>query len=164
MQRQSSGLYRRKLSSNAVKPASFPAKASRLTAVFVHGDARRNRRIQTLASIRARDTSARPVGVSAALAAGNPAHESRAKFLSPTDPAAAWNNKGGRGRFGYFTNYRIDPAHAVISDIEATPARMAQEIKATQAMLHRIEERHGIKPERLAGRYSLWYLAVSRMA
>jgi hypothetical protein len=28
--------------------------------------------------------------------------------------------------------------------------RMAQEIKATKAMLDRIEERHGIKPECLA--------------
>jgi hypothetical protein len=32
----------------------------------------------------------------------------------------------------------------------ATPARMAQEIKASKAMLDRIEQRHGIKPERLA--------------
>jgi len=70
--------------------------------------------------------------------------------LSPTDPAAAWNTKEGRGRFGYFTNYMIDTAHAVIVDVEATPARLAQEIKASKTMLGRIEERHGIKPERLA--------------
>ena len=44
----------------------------------------------------------------------------------------------------------IDTAHAVIVDVEATPARMAQEIKASKTMLDRIEERHGIKPNVLA--------------
>jgi hypothetical protein len=44
----------------------------------------------------------------------------------------------------------VDTTHAVIVDVEATPARMAQEINATKAMLDRIEERHGIKPGRLA--------------
>jgi hypothetical protein len=58
----------------------------------------------------------------------------------------------------------VDTAHAVIIDVEATPARMAQEIKTTKAMLDRIEERHGIKPEMSGDRYSLWYRAVSRMA
>jgi hypothetical protein len=56
----------------------------------------------------------------------------------------------------------VDTAHAVIIDVEATPARMAQEIKATKAMLDRIEERHGIKPERLAADTA--YGTVSRMA
>jgi hypothetical protein len=104
-----------------------------------------------VAPYRGGDTSARPVReYLQALDAGNPAHEGGAKYLSPTDPAAAWNTKEGRGRFGYFTNYMVDTAHAVIIDVEATPARMAQEIKATKAMLDRIEKRHGIKPERLA--------------
>ena len=40
----------------------------------------------------------------------------------------------------------IDTAHAVIVDVEAPPARMAQEIKASKVMLGRIEERQGIKP------------------
>ncbi len=44
----------------------------------------------------------------------------------------------------------IDTARAVIVDVEATPARMAQEIKATKAMLDRVEEKHGIRPHRLA--------------
>ena len=83
------------------------------------------------------------------------------KYLCPTDPAAAWNTKEGRGRFGYFTNYMVDTAHAVIVDVEATPARMAQVTKATKAMLDRIEERHGLKPARLAG---LWHRTVSGLA
>ena len=73
-----------------------------------------------------------------ALDAGNPVHEGGAKYLSPTDPAAAWNTEEGRGKFGYFTNYMIDTAHAVIVDVEATPARMAQEIIAAKTMLNRI--------------------------
>jgi hypothetical protein len=38
----------------------------------------------------------------------------------------------------------------VIVDVEATPARIAHEIIATKAMLGRVEQKHGIKPERLA--------------
>jgi transposase len=128
-----------------------PGEGFAVDGSFVHGDARRDRRVQTADAIREGDTSARPVReYLEALDAGNPAHEGGAKYLSPTDPAAAWNTKEGRGRFGYFTNYMIDTAHAVIVDVEATPARMAQEIKASKAMLGRIEERHGIKPERIA--------------
>ena len=51
-----------------------------------------------------------------ALDAGKPAHEGGAKYLSPTDPAAAWNTKEGRGKFGYFNNYLVDTDHAVIVD------------------------------------------------
>ena len=128
-----------------------PGEGFAVDGSFVHGDARRDRRVQTVDAIRAGDTSARPVReYLQALDAGNPAHEGGAKCLSPTDPAAAWNTKEGRGRFGYFTNYMIDTAHAVIVDVEATPARLAQEIKASKTMLGRIGERHGIKPERLA--------------
>jgi transposase len=128
-----------------------PGEGFAVDGSFVHGDARRDRRVQTVDSIREGDTSARPVReYLQALDAGHPAHESGAKYLSPTDPAAAWNTKEGRGRFGYFTNYMIDTAHAVIVDVEATPARLAQEIKATKAMLNRVEEKHGIRPHRLA--------------
>jgi hypothetical protein len=58
--------------------------------------------------------------------------------------------KEGRGRFGYFNNYLVDTDRAVIMDVEATPARLAQEIIATKAMLKRVEEKQDIKPERLA--------------
>lgn len=86
----------------------------------------------------------------AALEAGNPVHDGGAKYLSPTDPAAAWNTKEGRGRFGYFTNYMIDTENAVIVDVEATPARMAQEIVAAKAMLDRVAETHDMQPDILA--------------
>ncbi len=142
-----------------------PGEGFAVDGSFVHGDARRDRRVQTIDAIRGGDTSARPVrDYLQALDAGNPVHEGGAKYLSPTDPAAAWNTKEGRGRFGYFTNYMIDTAHAVIVDVEATPARLAQEIKASKAMLGRIEERHGLKPERLGGGQGLWHGALSGVA
>jgi hypothetical protein len=81
-----------------------------------------------------------------ALDAGNPVHQGDARYLSPTDPAAAWNTKEGRGKLGYFNNYLVDTDHAVIVDVEATPARIAQEIVATKAMLRRVEEKHSLKP------------------
>jgi len=85
-----------------------------------------------------------------ALDSGNPVHPREARYLSPTDPAAAWNVKEGRGKFGYFNNYLIDTDHAVIVDVEATPARLSQEIIATKTMLERVEEAHHLRPERLA--------------
>ncbi len=84
-----------------------------------------------------------------ALDAGNPVHPGEARYLSPTDPTAAWNGKEGRGRFGYFNNYLVDTEHAVIVDVEATPARLSQEIVATKAMLERVDRRHALKPEKL---------------
>jgi len=115
------------------------------------GDAGRERRVEGVDAIRKDEAATRPVGeYLEALNAGNPAHQGDARYLSPTDPAAAWNTKEGRGKFGYFNNYLIDTDHAVIVEVEATPARLAQEIIATKAMLGRVEETHGIKPERLA--------------
>ena len=70
--------------------------------------------------------------------------------ISPTDPAAAWNVKEGRGKFGYFNNYLIDTEHTVIVDVEATPARLSQEIVTTKAMLERVDHRHALRPEQLA--------------
>jgi transposase len=128
-----------------------PGEGFAVDGSFVHGDARRDRRVASADAIREGDTSARPVReYLQALDAGNPAHEGEAKYLSPTDPAAAWNTKEGRGKFGYFNNYLVDTDHAVIVDVEATPARIAQEIKATKAMLDRVEEKHEMRPNRLA--------------
>ena len=72
------------------------------------------------------------------------------KHLSETDPLAAWSIKHGNGRFSYETNYLVDTAHAVILDVEATPARLSQEIVAAKRMLERTRERLGVSPRRLA--------------
>jgi transposase len=118
---------------------------------LIGGDAGRNRRVESVDAIREGGAITRPVReYLEALDAGNPVHPSNARYLSPTDPAAAWNMKEGRGKFGYFNNYLVDTDHAVIMDVEATPARLAQEIIATKAMLERVEEAQDIKPARLA--------------
>jgi hypothetical protein len=72
------------------------------------------------------------------------------KHLSETDPQAAWSVKTGAGRSRYETNYLVDTAHAVILDVEATPARLSQEIIAAKRMLQRTRDRLGLTPQRLA--------------
>src|SRR5277367_4892514 len=69
-----------------------PGEGFAVDGSFVHGDARRDLRVESIDAIRVEaDTSARPVREYLdALEAGNPVHEGGAKYLSPTDPAAAW--------------------------------------------------------------------------
>jgi transposase len=72
------------------------------------------------------------------------------KYLSETDPQAAWSIKDGPGRFSYETNYLIDTDHGIIMDVEATPARLSQEIVAAKKMLARTADRHAFRPDALA--------------
>jgi transposase len=72
------------------------------------------------------------------------------KYISETDPEAAWSIKDGIGHFGYLTNYLIDTDHGVILDVEATPARTSREIVAAKVMLERTKEHLGIMPDHLA--------------
>jgi transposase len=73
------------------------------------------------------------------------------KVISPTDPCSAWTAKANkRVQFGYGLNYMIDVEHAVIIDVEATPARTYDEVAATRTMIDRTEKVFGAKPERLA--------------
>lgn len=117
---------------------------------LVAADAARDRRVEVVEAIR-KDDATRPVReYLEALDANHLVHQGDARYLSPTDPAAAWNTKEGRGKFGYFHNCLIDTDHAVIVDVQATPARIAQEIIATKTMLDRVEATHGLRPERLA--------------
>jgi transposase len=72
------------------------------------------------------------------------------KVISPTDPCSAWTAKANkRVQFGYGLNYLIDIEHAVIVDVEATPARTYDEVAATRTMIDRTETTFGLKPERL---------------
>jgi len=72
------------------------------------------------------------------------------KVISPTDPCSAWTAKANkRVQFGYGLNYLIDIENAVIVDVEATPARTHDEVKATETMIERTQRRLGLKPERL---------------
>ena len=73
------------------------------------------------------------------------------KVISPTDPCSAWTAKANkRVQFGYGLNSMIDIEHAVIIDVEATPARTYDEVAATRIMIDRTEKVFGAKPERLA--------------
>jgi transposase len=73
------------------------------------------------------------------------------KVISPSDPASAWTAKANkRVQFGYGLNYLIDNAHAIIVDVEPTPARTFDEVRSTKTMLERAQERFGLKPQRLA--------------
>jgi transposase len=73
------------------------------------------------------------------------------KVISPVDPCSAWTAKANkRVQFGYGLNYLIDIEHAVIVDVEATPARTYDEVAATRMMIERTEQILGLKPDRLA--------------
>jgi Transposase DDE domain len=52
------------------------------------------------------------------------------KVISPSDPSSAWTAKANkRVQFGYGLNYLIDVEHAIIVDVEATPARTYDDLK-----------------------------------
>lgn len=89
------------------------------------------------------------------------------KVISPSDPQSAWTAKANkRVLFGYGLNYLIDIKHAVIVDVEATPARTYDEVAATKTMIERAERCFAIKPKRLVadtaygtGRFLGWLVA-----
>ena len=73
------------------------------------------------------------------------------KVISPSDPSSAWTAKANkRVQFGYGLNYLVDVEHAVIVDVEATPARTYDEVAATRDMIERTRRRFGLDPKRLA--------------
>ena len=53
------------------------------------------------------------------------------KAMSPSDPAAAWTTRGRhKVQFAYSVNHLLDLLNGVIVDVEATPARTYDEVKA----------------------------------
>jgi len=73
------------------------------------------------------------------------------KVISPSDPCSAWTAKANkRVQFGYGLNYLIDIEHAIIVDVEPTPARTYDEVEATKTMIDRTERCFALKPKRLA--------------
>jgi hypothetical protein len=74
------------------------------------------------------------------------------KAMSPSDPCAAWTTRGRhKVMFGYSLNYLMDMEAGVILDVEATPTRITKEVIATETMIDRMEDRFGLKPDRIAG-------------
>jgi transposase len=90
------------------------------------------------------------------------------KLISPSDPCSAWTAKANkRVQFGYGLNYLIDIAHAIIVDVEPTPARSSDEVESTKTMLVRTERCFGLKPKRLAadtaygtGKFLSWLIGT----
>ena len=70
--------------------------------------------------------------------------------VSRTDPAAAWSARTVRGRFGYALNALVDTPSGVARDVEATPARFAEEVDAGRVMLARSADRFDFHPKRVA--------------
>jgi transposase len=93
------------------------------------------------------------------------------KVISPSDPLSAWTAKANkRVLFGYGLNYLVDVEHAVIVDVEATPARTYDEIDTTRTMIDRTEARFDLKPRRLIadtaygiGRFLGWLVKEKRI-
>ena len=74
------------------------------------------------------------------------------KFVSMSDPSATWTGAtGGPAFFAYSTNYLIDLKAGIILDVEASPVNKTAEVEATKVMLERVEEKYGMKPDRLVG-------------
>jgi IS5 family transposase len=73
------------------------------------------------------------------------------KVVSLSDPCSAWTAKANkRVLFGYGLNYLIDNEHAIIVDVEATPARTYDEVAATKTMIDRTERCFALRPKQLA--------------
>src|SRR5689334_11013703 len=93
------------------------------------------------------------------------------KVISPTDPCSAWTAKANkRVQFGYGLNYLIDIENALIVDVEATPARTYDEVRATKTMIERTEACFDLKPKRLAadtaygtGKFLGWLVKEKRI-
>jgi hypothetical protein len=89
--------------------------------------------------------------------------------ISPSDPSSAWTAKANkRIQFGYGLNYLIDVEHAIVVDVEATPARTYDEVASTKTMIERTEQRLDLKPDWLTadtaygtGKLLAWLLGKS---
>ncbi len=74
------------------------------------------------------------------------------KEVSLTDPQATWVTRPGVNPFfAYDVNYLIDNKLGIIVDAEGTRANRAVEIDVTKTMVHRVERRFDLRPQRLAG-------------
>jgi transposase len=70
---------------------------------------------------------------------------------SLADPMSQWSAIKGPAQFYYSTNYMIDVEHGIILDVEASMTNHASEVATTEIMIERIEENHGILPNKLMG-------------
>lgn len=66
--------------------------------------------------------------------------------ISLTDPSSAVSTKHGKRVFAYGLNAMIDTASGIVLEVEAAPARKADEPEAARRMIERTRQRHGRTP------------------
>jgi transposase len=98
-----------------------------------------------------RQSISRPVREYLAALDQSELEKSLPKNISLTDPAAQWSAARGPAFYAYSANYLIDIAAGIVVDVEATTAHKIDEINATKTMIERVEDRFGLKPDRLIG-------------
>jgi Transposase DDE domain len=110
----------------------------------------------------------RTVRITVTILTGRRPQSPIASRLDLADPSSAWTAKAKRVQFGYGLNYLIDVEHAIIVDVEATPARTYDEVASTKTMLERTERRLNLKPDWLTaetaygtGKLLAWLLGKS---
>lgn len=67
------------------------------------------------------------------------------KAISATDPSFALSTKHGKRTFAYGLNAMIDTGSGVVLDVEAAPARFADEPEAARRMVERTKARYGAR-------------------
>jgi transposase len=143
------GVLRRCMAEGLVRGEGFATDAS-----IIKADAQRQRGVPGDEPTDWGDPQAatRPVReYLAALESENPSGTTP-KAISLTDPAASWTAApGGPAVYAYSTNYLIDLSAGIIVDVEASAVNKTREVEATQTMLERVEEKFGMKPDRLVG-------------
>jgi transposase len=117
-------------------------------ASVIKADANRTHGVPGIAA--QRDPSKATQAVTDYLAALEQEGTSIPKNVSLTDPEARWTAApGGPAFYAYSTNYLVDVDAGIIVDVEATTALRTDEVHSARSMLERVEERFGLKPERL---------------
>lgn len=147
-------VLRRCMKEGLVRGEGFAIDAS-----IIKADANRARGVPGQESVdwKCHDTSSRAMReYLEALEQANPTGDDEPpappKNVSLTDPASRWTAApGGPAHYAYSTNYLIDLQVGIIVDVEATPAHRTAEVESTKTMVDRVEERFGLKPQRLVG-------------
>jgi hypothetical protein len=139
----------------AVDASVLEANASRYHGKPPHGPRQKRAVAEYLAALEAeaqsRDEVDRDNGDSSSGGGQASSERKPPKVVSPSDPSSARMAKASkRVHFGYGLNYLIDVEHAVIVDVEATPARTYDEVAATRIMLECSRRRFKLSPKRLA--------------
>ena len=117
-------------------------------ASVIKADANRTRGVP--GAVAQRDPKQATQAVTEYLAALEQDGTSIPKNVSLTDPEARWTAApGGPAFYAYSANYLVDVDAGIVVDVEATTALRTDEVDSARSMLERVEDRFGLKPERL---------------